>query len=42
VEEAQESQISQWETRFGLRVDALAAFAYALGPLSGTVRHRLL
>lgn len=30
-----ESQINPWETRFGVRVDALAAFAYMLGPLSG-------
>ncbi|KAG7099233.1 hypothetical protein E1B28_001098 [Marasmius oreades] len=29
-----ESQRSQWETRFGMRVDLLAAFAYILGPLS--------
>ena len=24
-----------WETRHGLRVDMLAAFAYVLGPISG-------
>ncbi|KAF9270235.1 hypothetical protein L218DRAFT_1071697 [Marasmius fiardii PR-910] len=29
-----ESQQSQWETRFGMRVDLLAAFSYILGPLS--------
>ncbi|KIK71012.1 hypothetical protein GYMLUDRAFT_33117 [Collybiopsis luxurians FD-317 M1] len=28
-----ESQ-NQWETRYGMRVDVLAAFAYILGPLS--------
>ncbi|TFK57292.1 hypothetical protein OE88DRAFT_1650932 [Heliocybe sulcata] len=33
VEEA-EGQQNQWETRFGMRVDLLAAFAYVLGPLS--------
>jgi hypothetical protein len=26
---------SAWETRFGFRVDMLAAFAYLLGPISG-------
>ncbi|KAF5390258.1 hypothetical protein D9757_002916 [Collybiopsis confluens] len=31
--EPAESQ-NQWETRFGMRVDMLAAFAYILGPLS--------
>ena len=30
-----EAQQNQWETRFGLRVDILAAFAYLLGPISG-------
>ena len=30
-----QSQQSQWETRFGMRVDLLAAFAYILGPISG-------
>jgi hypothetical protein len=30
-----ESQTNQWETRFGLRVDALSASAYVLGPISG-------
>ncbi|KAJ7630954.1 hypothetical protein FB45DRAFT_1058866 [Roridomyces roridus] len=33
IEEA-ESQQNQWETRHGLRVDFLAAFAYVLGPIS--------
>lgn len=36
AEEAEaESGISAWETRFGLRVDMLAAAAYVLSPLSG-------
>lgn len=30
-----ESQINQWETRFGMRVEVLAACAYILGPMSG-------
>ncbi|KAJ7783800.1 hypothetical protein DFH07DRAFT_789167 [Mycena maculata] len=34
VEEEAESQQNQWETRHGLRVDMLAAFAYLLGPIS--------
>jgi len=34
VQEAVESQTNQWETRFGLRVDALSALAYLLGPIS--------
>lgn len=29
-----EAQTNQWETRFGMRVDALAGFAYILGPIS--------
>ncbi|KAI0051704.1 hypothetical protein FA95DRAFT_1602466 [Auriscalpium vulgare] len=29
-----EEQTNQWETRYGMRVDVLAAFAYVLGPLS--------
>ncbi|KAK7064222.1 hypothetical protein R3P38DRAFT_2823118 [Favolaschia claudopus] len=33
VEEA-ESQQNRWETRYGLRVDMLAAVAYLLGPIS--------
>ncbi|KDQ63742.1 hypothetical protein JAAARDRAFT_203138 [Jaapia argillacea MUCL 33604] len=36
VEEA-ESYQNQWETRFGLKVDALAAFAYVLGPISALI-----
>ncbi|KAL6304282.1 hypothetical protein BKA93DRAFT_749957 [Sparassis latifolia] len=36
VEEAEaENGGSMWETRYGLRVDMLAAFAYLLGPISG-------
>ncbi|OBZ79312.1 hypothetical protein A0H81_01141 [Grifola frondosa] len=35
VEEAEaESGANMWETRYGLRVDMLAAFAYLLGPIS--------
>lgn len=34
AEEA-EGQTSQWETRYGMRVDVLAAVAYLLGPISG-------
>ncbi|PCH33630.1 hypothetical protein WOLCODRAFT_135230 [Wolfiporia cocos MD-104 SS10] len=33
AEEA-ESGNNMWETRFGMRVDLLAAFAYLLGPIS--------
>ncbi|KAJ7225501.1 hypothetical protein GGX14DRAFT_420804 [Mycena pura] len=33
AEEA-DSQQNQWETRYGLRVDLLAAMAYLLGPIS--------
>ena len=37
AEEAEaESGVSAWETRFGMRVDILAAAAYILGPVSGT------
>lgn len=32
-----ESQ-NQWETRYGMRVDVLSAFAYILGPISGTLQ----
>ena len=36
VEDAEaENATSMWETRHGLRVDMLAAFAYVLGPVSG-------
>ena len=36
VEDAEaENGTSMWETRHGLRVDMLAAFAYVLGPVSG-------
>ena len=31
----EEGTINQWETRFGMRVDLLAAAAYLLGPISG-------
>lgn len=30
-----EGQTNQWETRYGMRVDVLAAVAYLLGPISG-------
>jgi len=30
-----ETQQNQWETRYGMRVDVLAAVAYLLGPISG-------
>ena len=36
ADEEAESQIqNQWETRFGMRVDLLAAWAYVLGPVTG-------
>jgi uncharacterized membrane protein len=31
--------VNVWETRFGTRVDVLAAFAYVLGPISGVYIH---
>ncbi|EIN13733.1 hypothetical protein PUNSTDRAFT_109915 [Punctularia strigosozonata HHB-11173 SS5] len=34
VLEETENQRNVWETRFGMRVDLLAAFAYLLGPIS--------
>lgn len=35
-----ESQIqNQWETRFSMRVDLLAAWAYVLGPVTGARCH---
>ena len=34
-----EAASSIWETRFGMRVDMLAASAYILGPISGVLRH---
>lgn len=35
AEEAEaNSAVNAWETRFGMRVDVLAAFAYFMGPLS--------
>lgn len=34
LEEA-ESQVNQWESKLGLRVDVMAALAYVLGPISG-------
>lgn len=30
-----ENGANSWDTRYGLRVDVLAAFAYLLGPISG-------
>lgn len=33
-----EAASSIWETRFGMRVDMLAASAYILGPISGAPR----
>ena len=36
ADEEVESQIqNQWETRYGMRVDLLAAWAYVLGPVTG-------
>jgi hypothetical protein len=36
ADEEAESQIqNQWETRYGMRVDLLAAWAYVLGPVTG-------
>jgi hypothetical protein len=36
ADEEVESQIqNQWETRYGMRVDLLAAWAYILGPVTG-------
>lgn len=41
VEDAEaQSGHSMWETRYGLRVDMLAAFSYLLGPISGEHRFR--
>ena len=31
-------QHNDWETTYGLRVDVLAAFAYLLGPISGSTK----
>ena len=33
-----ESQINQWGSKMGLRIDVMAALAYALGPISGESR----
>lgn len=33
--EAVEAQNNQWETRYGMRVDVLAAACYLLGPITG-------
>jgi len=33
-EDDRENAVTMWETRFGMRVDVLAAFAYLLGPIS--------
>ena len=30
-----DASTNQWESRFGMRIDLLAAFAYLLGPISG-------
>jgi hypothetical protein len=30
-----ESQINQWESKLGLRVDVMAALSYIMGPISG-------
>ena len=39
ADEEVESQVqNQWETRYGTRVDLLAAWAYILGPVTGA-RH---
>ena len=35
-DEEPDGSVNRWETRFGTRVDVLAAFAYLFGPLSGT------
>ncbi|KAG8901322.1 hypothetical protein FRB99_005398 [Tulasnella sp. 403] len=32
--EAQEGRVNEWETRFGWRVDVIAAAAYILGPIT--------
>ena len=32
---SEEGPTNQWETRFGMRVDVLAAVAYLLGPITG-------
>jgi hypothetical protein len=38
ADEEVESRIqNQWETRFGMRVDLLAAWAYVLGPITGAL-----
>lgn len=48
AEEAEAEGVNAWETRYGLRVDMLAAFSYLLGPISGEpcgmipVRHALM
>lgn len=34
-----ENPNNMWETRYGFRVDLLAAFAYLLGPISGSYLH---
>ena len=34
-EEVESQMRNQWETRYGMRVDFLAAWAYVLGPISG-------
>lgn len=36
------AQPNEWETTYGLRVDLLAAFAYLLGPISGSIKSFLL
>lgn len=36
-EEVESQMQNQWETRYGMRVDLLAAWAYVLGPVSGAL-----
>lgn len=36
-EEVESQMQNQWETRYGMRVDLLAAWAYVLGPISGAL-----
>lgn len=37
VSEEEATPINQWETRYGVRVDMLAALAYIFGPVSGAL-----
>lgn len=36
--DTERGQHNEWETTYGLRVDVLAAFAYLLGPVSGSTK----